>query len=134
MASPTTAIAFTRSASTRRQTSVASKTPPPVVTTVPPPNSVENANQCPAACMNGGIASAVMPGCKTRVGKLARGGDVVAQGQRVTATHGREEDVVVSPEHALGHAGRAARVDAVEVVAAAWGNSRASGADARALS
>ncbi len=54
-------------------------------------------------------------------GKLAGGGDVVAQGQWITSTHGCEEDVVVSPEHALGHAGRAARVDAVEVVAAARG-------------
>ena len=58
-------------------------------------------------------------GTQDPFGKLLGSGDVVSERQRVTATHGREEDVVVAPEHALGHAGRAARVDAVEVVGAA---------------
>src|SRR5665213_1662751 len=66
MASPTTTRALARSASTSRQTAAGSKAPPGVVTTVPPPKSVEKANQCPAACMNGGTASAVIPGRSTR--------------------------------------------------------------------
>ena len=37
-----------------------------MVTTVPPPKRVEKASQCPAACMKGGMASAVTPGRSTR--------------------------------------------------------------------
>ena len=42
---------------------------------------------------------------------------------------GHQRDVLVPPEHALGHPGRSPGVDAVEIVGAARGKSRMEGAD-----
>ena len=66
MASPTTTTALARSASTRRHAAIGSNPPSGMVTIVPPPKNVENASQCPAACMKGGMARAVTPGRSTR--------------------------------------------------------------------
>ncbi len=56
-----------------------------------------------------------------RAGGSGVGGDRLVRlplggGGRVAAAEGGDEDVGLAPEHALGHAGRAARVEDVEVV------------------
>ncbi len=55
------------------------------------------------------------PGAQHPVGQFLGTGDVVARRERVAPTHGGVEDVVVAPQHALGHPRGAPGVDAVVV-------------------
>ena len=114
IASPTSEITFTFSRSTRSQISSASKRRLALSVTVLPPNSATNIDHCALPCMSGASAR-LTPGVRADVlhdvvGVLDAGAAVVP------AAHRREEDVLGAPHHALRHAGRAARVEDVEVV------------------
>ena len=77
---------------------------------------------CAAPCMSGGMTqntSGVVAGSRL-LGTGVLVGDPLA-GQRVDALAEGEEDVLVAPHDALGHAGGAAGVDDVDVVVGALG-------------
>ena len=114
IASPVIMMLFTFSSAIARHTRAGSNLP--TSTTLLPRNEPPITPHCVAPCMSGAIGSIVVgPGQRLldeRAGVVDPG-----VGHGVDAATEREEHVLVAPHHALGHAGRAARVEDVAVVA-----------------
>ena len=77
----------------------------------PPTCQMLKAAQCAAPCMNGAVGSARMP---TALCPL----DDRFERRDRPDVEGRAQDVLLAPQHALGHAGGAAGVEDVEIVRA----------------
>ncbi len=130
-ASPTTTSSVAASRSTRSHRSSATKVDDGTVTTVPPASSVASATHCAVPWMSGEAGTAAhpsAPGPGDEVRRCGRGVDRgVGEGGVGPGAEGGEDDVLVAPLDALRHAGGAAGVEEVAVVAAAAAHLRAGG-------
>ena len=116
-ASPTIDSEFTRSRCTVSSSSTVSNDRPSSVTMEPAAMRMLMALKAPVPCISGAAGMATGPGLVTLARRASTSGSS-GSGRFVRRVEA-DEDVVLAPHDALRHAGRAAGVEEVEVVAAA---------------
>ena len=116
-ASPTIAIVLTPSRSIVSSSTTGSKLRLSSVTMLPPPDRVDRHGKFPVPCICGQAGRKRDPGAGVRAAQV--GGRAVLVQRAPQRGVERHRQVVLPPHHALGHAGRAAGVEEVEIVAAA---------------